>query len=101
MAARVAVIIDSDNQNNYAPVRLRIGKHDGKSINHEVGSYRGNVDMPLSDSDMKEKLADCLVASGKSTKPGAVDRLFDFAMNIDQERNLSIALPLVINEVFA
>jgi 2-methylcitrate dehydratase PrpD len=99
LAARVVVTVNPENQNNYAPVRLRIVKHDGSVIDRDVTSYRGNSDMPLSDADMREKLAMCIEASGRNVDASGVDALFGDIMNIERFPNISTAMPRILASV--
>lgn len=101
LTARIVVNLDADNRNNYAPIRLKVVKQDGSVIDHVVTTYRGSSDMPLSDADMKEKLAMCLEGGGREPVPSRVDTLFDAIMNIEEYPNVSLAIPHVLESVLS
>ena len=87
---RVSVVIDPENRNNYAPARLKIIKTDGTVIEHTVATYRGSEELPLGNSDMKEKLAACIEAAGAPAGAAKVEGLFDAVMNIEDTRDIAL-----------
>ena len=89
IAARVSVVVDPANKNNYAPVRLKVTKTDGTIVEQEMMTYRGSEELPLTDSDLKEKLAVCVEAAGASARAAKVDAMFDSVMNIEETRNIT------------
>lgn len=99
LVARIAVTLDDQNTHNYAPVRLKIVTQNGAVIERFVSTYRGNVDAPLSDADLKEKLAMCIEGHGRPASSSQIDAFFDAVMNIDQCSNVTEPFPRIIQSV--
>lgn len=96
LVKRIVVNVDVDNHNNYAPVKLKVIRKDGSVIDRQVMSYRGNSDIPLSDIEMKEKLAMCVESGGIVLNSSRIDAFFEAVMNIEDYPNLSSATPHIL-----
>jgi 2-methylcitrate dehydratase PrpD len=99
LVSRIIVTVDIENHNNYAPVRLKVSKEDGSVIERQVMSYRGNTDMPLSDSEMREKLEMCIEGCGKPVKSSQINSLFDAIMNIEEYPDMASAIPQILEPI--
>lgn len=89
LVRRISVVVDPENRNNYAPVRLKVIRTDDKVIEHQVKTYRGSEELPLTDADLKEKLAMCIEAAGASHARAKADAVFDALINIEASRNVA------------
>jgi 2-methylcitrate dehydratase PrpD len=96
IVANVIVTVDEKNTHNYAPVRLKITRHDGNIIEHTVKSFRGGLEHPLSDADLKEKLMLCVEAAGSMAGPPEVEAFYNAVMNIEDEPDVSAFIPRVL-----
>ncbi|MBI3067985.1 MAG: MmgE/PrpD family protein [Betaproteobacteria bacterium] len=99
IVSRVGVAVDGSNTGNYAPVRLKVVKGGGEVIERSVKTYRGNTDHPLSDADMKDKLAMCLEGAGLSVRARQIDSFFDAVMNVDQEPSVTAFVPSILSSI--
>lgn len=99
LVSRIVVNVDPENHNNYAPLRLKVRKKDGSVIERQVVSYRGNTDMPLSDSEMRDKLAMCIEGCGKPVESAQINALFDAVMNIEEYSNMASAVPQILEPI--
>lgn len=89
LASRAVIKVDARNRGNYVPVDLVVTKTDGTSLATTVSALRGSVKAPLSDVELREKLATCLESGGYQPTLGKVDRLIESLSNIEQERDVS------------
>jgi 2-methylcitrate dehydratase PrpD len=89
LVRRISTIIDAHNTNKYAPVRLKVTTTDGRTLEHEVTTFRGAEDLPLTDGDLKEKLAMCIEASGASAAAATANMAFDAVMSLESTRNVT------------
>ena len=89
LARRIRVVVDPQNPNNYAPVKLKLVRTDGTVIEQEVADYRGSEALPLTDADFREKLVMCIEAAGRPAGAAKIDSLFDSVMNIEEVRDVA------------
>jgi hypothetical protein len=62
---------------------------DGRTIEHEVTTFRGAEELPLTDGDLKEKLVMCIEASGASAAAATANVAFDAVMNLENTKNVT------------
>jgi 2-methylcitrate dehydratase PrpD len=88
LARRVRVVVDPHNHNNYTPITLKITRTDGSVCEEQVVDFRGSEALPLTDNDLREKLAMCIEAAGGLPGAAKIDTLFDAVMNIEEARDV-------------
>lgn len=96
LVRKISVSVDEANQHNYVPVGITVTKLSGEVIEDRVDTYRGSIEVPLTDSDLKEKLHACIEAGGYSIPIAKVDSVFDALINIESEPDISRFMRLAL-----
>jgi len=100
LVQKIVVSVDETNANNYAPVRLRVIRATGEVIEQRVDTYRGSIEVPLTEADLKEKLASCIEAGGHPVATAQVDRFFEALMNVESEANIAMFTRMALAPFF-
>jgi 2-methylcitrate dehydratase PrpD len=93
---RVSLVVDPTNSNNYEPVRIRVTTTAGAVIEHNGNTYRGSETRPLTDADLREKLAMCMEAAGTGAAHARASAAFDAIMNIEDVPDVTSFVPALL-----
>lgn len=98
-AARVRVTVDQENRNNYCPATVKVKLRDGTELSRTASVLRGSVEAPLTDEQLKGKMAECLDAGGYEARPDRVEQVFDEIGRVDEAPEIGAWMTKVVRLV--